>query len=93
MNNVVIQAGDTLGAAVKIGAALGVVFVGYKIYRSTQSAAVRAEEFTQDVNEATGAVSTFFSETVNPASNQNFIFKASQQAGNDLGSFLFDLFN
>jgi len=93
MDNKIIQAGDTLGAAVKIGAALGVVYVGYKIYRSTQQAAARAEEFKQDVSQVTGSVTTFFSETINPASRENFIFKASEQVGRKVGSGIFDLLN
>ncbi len=64
--NKVIVAGDTLGAAVKISLALGVVYAVYKAY--SFSGSVEA-----DYQAAKQETSDFFTKTVNPASKDNFI--------------------
>lgn len=71
--NKVIVAGDTLSAAVKIVAAVGVVYGGYKVYQFSKSLKASADELQNDIESATLSGKEFFTETINPASEKNAI--------------------
>jgi len=71
--NKVILAGDTLSAAVKIGVAAAAVYGVYKLYQVSQDAKRQADRIGIQIEEAQEEVGFFITDTVNPASHNNFI--------------------
>lgn len=68
---------------VKAGLMLaGAAFVTWKLYQASQA-----------VGKVVDAVQEEVTTTFNPASDENFIYKGTQGAGNFIGESLFKLFN
>jgi len=74
--NKIIEAGDTVGAAVKVGAAVVVVYGLYKAYQFSQDVKSKVDSIEQGVNDAKAAGTEFVTETINPTSRENFINQA-----------------
>jgi len=91
--NKIITAGDTLSAGIKIALAVGAVVVVYRGYQFSQDLKKQAEKYGQQYDSAKNSAVEFATETVNPASNKNFIYQGTQKAGNAIGGFLFDVLN
>lgn len=71
--NKVIEAGDTVTAVAKVGAALGVVYVVYKLYSFSKDVKASADSVQDSIESAKQSSLEFVTETINPASKENFI--------------------
>ncbi len=89
--NKIIEAGDTLGAVVKLAAG-GVVLYGlWRVYRISQDASEKAAQVSQTIDDATQGATEFFTGTINPVSNKNFIYQSS--VGQAAKGVLFNVFD
>lgn len=68
---------DNVKSILMIGAT---AFIVWKLYQAGKA-----------VGAATEAVAETISTTLNPASDQNFIYRGTQQAGDSFGKYLYEL--
>jgi hypothetical protein len=64
--NKIVNISDTMSATLKIGAVLVTSYVIYKVYKTTKKVAKKVDEIGDDASD-------FVTETINPASEKNFI--------------------
>ena len=89
--NKIIEAGDTLGAVVKLAAAGAVMYGLWRVYRISQDASKKAAEVSQTIDDAAQGAKEFVTGTINPASQKNFIYQSS--AGQAAKGVLFNVFD